>query len=55
MTRLFPRIFVAIAILLVTKSTSYSRSPEKSILVLDDSGSMWGQIDGDAKKILLSA
>ena len=49
MNRPFSRAIAAFAILLATASTSYSQTAEKTILVLDGSGSMWGQIDGEAK------
>ena len=50
MSGLFLRVLSVFAILLAAASPSYGQSTnEKVILVLDGSGSMWGQIDGEAK------
>ncbi|WP_167682654.1 vWA domain-containing protein [Parasedimentitalea denitrificans] len=47
MTRLF--LTVCTALFVVLSSTSFAQEQSRAILVLDGSGSMWGQIDGTAK------
>ena len=49
MTRFITRFIAIFAFCTVLPVSSFAQSTGKTILVLDASGSMWGQIDGEAK------
>lgn len=43
------KVFKPLALLMMLTASTYTLADERSIIVFDGSGSMWGQIDGKAK------